>query len=374
MFVLIFVSCVSVIMAYVSSYRGRICKGLFELSFFPITFAQVIYFDVGADYLGYYNAHQVYQESFEKLLYYRSIGSGDFKDMGWAFLSHFFPGNVGFFVLVGLLSVVRNIIYCHFIKEYVEPRQRWKALAIYLFSTSYYLLNFSALRQGTAVSLCVLAVMLSCKDKIKQAIVLVLIASTLHSSVLVILPFLFLTKFSLKSGHKYGTMLGGITLVLFFSTSLVKRLFLSFISFVPQWERNYGHLFVDMPATGMHLGLGFALNLVMYLILYYFIIYGFKNFSEDYKVFVLLVCVTLVILPFQMNISGLVSRVGTYFSVFQIVVVPTVYSKIKDLRIRYGAAFIYSFMMLYSYYLFLCVTDWSAKSYREFHTIFSVLF
>ncbi|MCI9361695.1 MAG: EpsG family protein [Hungatella sp.] len=374
MIVVIPISIVSVFLAYLSSYRGIIREGFFKIAFYLITFLQVIHFDYGNDYMAYYNEHALYQSSFREFLYFRQIGHGAFKDMGWAFVSRFFPGKLGFFLFIAVLSIIQNIIYYKLIKEYVQPRHRWKALAIYLFTTSCYLFGFSGLRQGIAIAICISAIVLSNRNRLVSGIILVLFAASLHGSALVILPFLMLSKLRFKNGRKYGTIMVSITLTFFLSVTVVSRLFAVIFSLVPFLERKYGHYVIDMAAAGKAPGLGFALNLLMYLILFYFMFNRFNTFSKEYKVFILLTCISLVILPFQLNISGLISRVGMYFSVFQILVVPTVYSKIRDRYMRVGATMIYSFMMLYGYYEFFFVTEWSAKSYRNFKTIFSVLF
>lgn len=371
MIVVLICSILSIIIAYFSSYKGKICEQLFKLSFFPITLLQMIHYDYGNDYMGYLNDHLMYyHKSFQEFRYLHSIESGSFKDMGWAVISHFFPGKAGFFILVALLSLVQNIIYCKLIQEYVEPRLRWKALAIYLFGTSYYVLNFSALRQGFTVAIAVYAIMLSCKDKIKHAIVLVLLAATIHGSVIVMLPFLFLSKFKIKDGKFFGNMIVWTTFILFISKPVVSRFYTAIMKYVPILERRYRNYAISMKATDSSVGIGFFLNLVMYLIILYFIFRKFTEFSKEYRVFMLLAVVSLMVVPFQLNITGLISRIGTYFAVYEIVVIPTLYSRIKDKYLRLGVYFIYIFMMLYAYYGFFFLTEWSAKSYRNFHTIF----
>lgn len=372
MIIVFICSLLSIIIAYLSSYKGKVTEQLFKLSFFPITLLQMIHYDYGSDYMGYLDDHLTYyHKSFKEFLYLHSIESGSFKDMGWAVIGHFFPGKTGFFILVALLSLVQNIIYYKLIKEYVEPRLRWRALAIYLLGTSYYVLNFSSLRQGFVVAIAVYAIMLSCKDKIKYAIVLVLLAATIHGSVIVMLPFLFLSKFKLKDGKFLGNIIVCATFILFISKPIVSRFYTAIMKYVPILERRYRNYAISMKATDSSVGIGFFLNLVMYLIILYFIYRKFTEFPKEYRIFMLLAVVSLTVVPFQLNITGLMSRIGTYFAVFEIIVVPTLYSRIKDKYIRLGVHSIYIFMKLYAYYSFFFLTEWSAKSYRNFHTIFS---
>ena len=56
-------------------------------------------------------------------------------------------------MMVAVLNVIQNVIYYKFIKANVE-RTWWPiAVFIYLFSTSFYLLNFSMMRQGLVIAI-----------------------------------------------------------------------------------------------------------------------------------------------------------------------------------------------------------------------------
>lgn len=377
MVIIISASLFSMFLAYLNKYvkikQSKIT--VFGLVFILLTILQVIHYDFGTDYMGYYNDYMLYNGrsiNYLKYLYY--AGSGAFKDIGWVAINWIMPGENGFYLLVGIISIIQNAIYYKFITTYLDSRKWWEALGIYLFMTSYYVLNFSAIRQGFAVSLCVLSIMLVSKDKMKLSIIVAVIAATIHVSALVILPFIIMSKLPLKNGRKYGVIILVITAVLFLGNTLARNLFDRLIGMIPILERNYGHYVTDIQTSESFLGFGFLLNSVMYLILLFHVVMRFEEYNHSEKVIILLTCISFCILPFQMRITGLVSRVGTYFSVFQIAAVPLVYSKIKDRIIKMGAAFIYIFMMLYEYYEFFFVTKWSAEGFATFHTIFSVLF
>lgn len=374
MLIVISISVLAVVLSYLSYYRGIDRKSLFKLSFFLITFLQIIYFNYGNDYMGYYEAHSLYQIGIKEMLHLKSIGHGAFKDMGWAVISSCFPGNIGFFVMVGTISIIRNYIFYKFIIEYTEKKNRWKALTIYLFTSSFYLMNFSGIRQGLTVSICVLSVMLAVKRRcLILPIMLVIVSSTIHGSALVMLPFLFLTKLQFRNGKIYALLIGVTTIVLFSRISILNFLLHTAFNFVPSLESKYGHYLNDMASTKSSVGIGFLLNLVMYLIMLYNMIKKFDSFQKEYRIFIVLTSLGLMIIPFQLHLSGLIGRVGTYFIVFQIVTVPMVYSKIRDKLLRFCISFIYFFMMFYGYYEFLFVNKWSAVSYRYFDTIFGVL-
>ena len=199
MVVVILVSMLAVMLTYLSSYSKRYQRPVFALAFFLVTILQVIHYDYGTDYMGYLADHMLYNKSWKRLLYLRRIGHGAFKDMGWVLIQRFFPGEYGFFLFVGIISIIQNYIYYVLIKNYVGRKDRWKAMAIYLFMTSCYVLNFSAIRQGFAVALCVGAILLASKNKLWLAIVITLVAASIHVSAIVFFAFFVFIKAKVKS-------------------------------------------------------------------------------------------------------------------------------------------------------------------------------
>lgn len=373
MVVVISVSILAVMLTYLSSYSKRYQRPLFALAFFLVTILQVIHYDYGTDYMGYLADHMLYNKSWKRLFYLRRIGHGAFKDMGWVLLQRCFPGEYGFFLFVGIISIIQNYIYYVLIKDYVVLKDRWKAMSIYLFTTNYYVLNFSGLRQGFAVALCVWSMLLASKDKLWRAIAVTLLAASIHVSASVFLPILLLSKLKLNHGRLYAAFFSFVAVALYLSTTLLGGIYTKIMGFFPLLSRNYGHYIETMSATGDSLGFGFLLNSIMYIIMIYFIYNRFEEFTKEQKIFLLLISVSFWLIPFSTQISGIISRLSTYFTVFEIAAVPLVYSKIRNNLIRKSVGFIYTFMMLFGYYNFFFISEWSSESYAAFKTIFSVI-
>lgn len=373
MIVVISFSILAVILTYLSSHNKYNSRSLFVLAFFLVTILQVIHYDYGVDYMGYLEEHTIYSKSWEEFFYLRKIGHGAFKDMGWALIQRLFPGKYGFFVFVGIISIIQNYIYYILIRDYVTQRDRWKAMAIYLFTTSYYVQNFSAIRQGFAVALCIGALLLAIKNKLLLAIAVIMLAISIHSSALVFLPVIFLVKLHLNHGRIYAVFFSVAAAVLYLNTTLIGDVYTWLIGLFPLLDKNYGHYVEKMAATEAPLGFGFLLNSIMYIIIVYFIYTKFEDFAKEQKIFLLLTIVPFLLIPFSLHISGIISRLDAYFAVFRIVAIPLVYSKIKNKVVRIGAGFIFTFMMMYGYYRFFFVVQWSSQSYAEFNTIFSAI-
>ena len=153
MIVVLIVSLVAMILTFLDS--RKILDGGMAWSFVLLTVLAAIHYEFGNDYKDYMLLYQSHMSPGVNL---KLIFSGNvYKDYGWAFLEYIFKDIGGFFTLVAVLSVVQNIIYFRFIKEYVM-RPWWPlSIFIYLFVTNYYLINMSMLRQGFTVALGILA-------------------------------------------------------------------------------------------------------------------------------------------------------------------------------------------------------------------------
>lgn len=373
MVIVISFSILAVIMTYFSSHDKYYSRSLFVLAFLLVTLLQMIHYDYGADYMGYLEEHAIYSKSWDEIAYLREIGHGAFKDMGWALVQRLFPGKYGFFAFIAIISIIQNYIYYILIKDYVKQSDRWKAMAIYLFTTSFYAQSFSAIRQGLAVALCIGALLLALKNKFWIAIIVALLTVSIHSSALVFLPVIFLTKFNLNHGRLYASIFSVMAAVLYLNTTMIGDVYTWLIGLSPLLSKNYGHYIEKMAATENPLGYGFLLNSIMYIIMIYFIFKRFEEFTKEQQLFLLLTCIPFLLIPFAIHISGIISRLDAYFSVFGIVTVPLVYSKIKNNIVRLGVGLIFTFMMMFGYYCFFFVTSWSSESYATFKTIFSAI-
>ena len=368
------ISVIAVFFAYISSKPKFRLSWFFGLAFILVTILQVIHYDYGSDYMQYYNQHFLYTGTVRDFIELNRMGYGAYRSIGWAVLNRLYPGEMGFFFIVALISVIENCIYYGFIVQNVERRDRWKSFAIYIFSTTLYVINFSALRQGLAVALGVLAMMMVCKKKPILAMAVVALAITIHSSAFVMLPFIVLSMIPLGDGRKYAIIISLVSFILFISNTLVGDTFTRLARSIPFIGRQYGVYYEDGVQSTDALGLGFALRLVMFITLLYFIAFKSEELSYENRQFVLLSCIPLCLIPFQLIVSGLISRVEYFFLAFQIVSVPVVYGKIKNSIIHNSISIVYVFLLLYAYYKFFFVTEWSAMSYAHFHTIFDVMF
>ena len=368
MIVVFSTSVIAIILAYLSGTAKFSKLKLFELAFALITFIACIHYNYGTDYAKYYYMFTTMSQNPHTI---DLIKSGYYKEPIWAYLNYLLPRPYGFLWIVAAFNLIQNYIYYRFISENMEERKRWISLALYLFLTNFYVLNFSMIRQGFTVALCLAAGMYATKKKWIPAVAIVLLASMVHLSALVFLPFIFMCFLPIKKGHIYSIVFLGASVVLFLFQDIVNKIFSLFSDNFSSIS-SYLVYTETMTGWGNTLGFGFLLSAITYVVFFYFMSKRFEEFEYKQKLFIVFSCVAFCVIPFQMNVTSIFGRIGTYFSVYQICTVPLVYSKIKEPVIRYTISFIFVFMMIVGYYRFF-FTSWSATGYETYHSIFDLL-
>lgn len=365
MIVVVFCSILSMLLTYLDS-KERLRNGM-AFSFVLLAFLGVIHYDYGNDYMAYYNIYN-------SIIYYKGsvtdILSGDvYKDVGWTVLCLLFSHFGGFFVLIAAISIFENFTYYFLIKKFV-PQRHWAfALFIYLFNYTYYLLNFSMLRQGLAIALGVMAVILLKKTTHKYIlpIILLFVAFSIHSSSLICSLAYILCFFQYKNTKSLSIILS----VLFVAFILSRDFMASFIEPFLVFDTFDG--FLDKYSErGQVQGLGllFLVNSIP-LFVAASLYYKEATLSIDEKHLLLLASIGVMIVPFS-TIALMISRLAIYFSVFSIVAFPIMYNKIANRSFRGALVALFIASQIYSYCDFFTSQTYSIP-YREFKTIFSVL-
>ena len=368
MFVVVFISLLAILL---SLYQSRSNKNnhLFELGFCLLALIACIHYNYGTDYPNYYYLfnHDYNYSSFASVL------ANTEKEPGWAFINWILPKPYGFFILVALVSIIENYVFFKLIKLHIPTKLLWAATGLYVGITSFYLLNFSMLRQGVAIAIVVYSAICLDKRKWIQSVILVTIASTIHLSALVFVPFMLLFILPLKNGKPIVISVIVATIMLFLVQGLAGDLFASFAE--TDWSLAQYSLYQErIAADNASVGLGFLFNSVKYVVFFYFLLFKFDDFSHGEKVFLVLSCIPFCLVPFQLEVSGLVGRIGIYFSSFQIITIPITYSRIKSPFYKTAVIFLLLVMTFNAYYNFF-MNSWATERYNiPFRTIFEVIF
>ena len=350
----------ALLLTYLES-RNRLKNGM-KLGFALVTLLGVIHYNYGNDYMAYYDIYKsIVNVPFN---FSNVIGGYVYKEPGWALINYAFKPIGGFFMMVAVLNIIQNVIYYRFIKNNVA-RSWWPvAIFIYLFSSNFYLLNFSMMRQGL-----VIAVFLAMWKYIKAkkwhiALVGLILAASVHSSALILLPFSFWGFLKMKNGKVWAI----IYLVLFFflwsADDLLNVVFEALIIF--EAFQAFSYYLTD--AESVEFGVGFLINMLPFVVSIYYLMIDKEQTEQNHQL-VALATIGFMILPFG-QIIPLISRVGMYFGAFSICAFTDSYSIIRNRYMRWIMIGIYVAITLYDYWNFFNNSVY-ADSYYHFKTIFT---
>lgn len=361
MYIVIFCSLLCLLLTYLDSKRKF--NGGMILGFILVTFLAVIHYNYGNDYLAYYSLYKeiVGYGSFRAIL-----DTDVFRDIGWSVLNYIFKYLGGFFSLVAVISIFEGVVYYKAIKRYLPRNLWWFGSFIYLISTSFYLLNFSMLRQGLVIAIFVAVYPLIEKRKWWFPAAILYLSSTLHGSALILVAFAFWGFLPVKNGKILAIVLSGILVAMYASSQ--------FLSSIPQFIFDnaeafdrYEDIYSESELT-THFGIGFIIYLIPTVVTILFL--GDDKASDDSKRLVALSCIGAFFTPLS-TVIPMIGRVGLYFGVFRIMALPIAYYKVNNKTLRMSLVALYLAILILDYYLFF-KSDVFGEHYRVFHTILSI--
>lgn len=361
MYYIISVSIIALFLSYLDS-RGRLNNGMF-IGFIMVTFLAMIHYDYGNDYMNYYAFYKSVSNSYTSI--HDVINYCTYRDVGWSVLNYCFQFLGGFYSLVAIISLFEGIVFYKTIKGNLPRHLWWFGVFLYLFSTSFYLLNFSMLRQGFVISVFVSLFPLIARRKWWIVLPILYLASLVHGSAVVLLPFAFWGYIPFKNGKVVAFVFLIVLALLYLSTELLTMIQRLAFESTDIFE-NYGEVYGESDSS-IKIGIGFVLYLIPILIS---VIYIFHHtIDDDIKMFVVFYFISAFFTPLSQRIN-LIGRVGYYFAVARIIAIPLAYNAINNRILRAGLISILALVFLYDYYLFFN-SEVFGPFYSEFHTIFS---
>ena len=118
----------------------------------------------------------------------------------------------------------------------------------------------------------------------------------------------------------------------------------------------------------MKLGLGFAMNIIPFILGMLFLWHADEGHSFAEKLVVSIALGSFVITPFA-SIIPLAGRLGMYFGVYQIIAMPLIYKNLKRKDIQWALLSLFVLMWAYDYLIFFKSPVWIEK-FTTFKTIF----
>ncbi|MBE9469359.1 MAG: EpsG family protein [Bacteroidetes bacterium] len=320
---------ICVFLAYFSKNRNN--KYSFECAFILLTCFLAIRYDWGNDYHDYLLIFKEIGSSGLNLFDWSSLkdyySNGEF---GWAFLNILFKP-FGFFAMVAVLTIFEQFVIYKFIKKHVPIKWYWLALLLYIFGPSHMLIGLSMMRQYLAMTLYLIAIDFIYSKKFIPFILIILLASTMHLSALILLPTYFLRYLiNIKINKKTLVTLTLLYVIWFFYAPSFFSNILSNILSLPLFHAY--EYYVPAKLTGLeNIGLGFLFNNVVLITL----LYKLSVQSAKIRLLFILSIISFLIVPLQ-TIAPLVGRIGYYFGLLTIVCYPSLIQSIKNKYYKNG--------------------------------------
>ena len=332
MVVLIILSFIAILCTYFES-KGKLRNGML-LGFVILSAILGLRFEYGNDYISYSQKFLAYGlESFK----FSDLTDGTISDPFWYLLNRlFYP--FGF-------------------------------QTIYFFTNSFLPIQLSMLRQALAMSLIIIAVLSILEKKYIYPLVLLTLASGIHSSAMICVPFILLLYLNFTK-HKTIVTFGfiGLFLMFFFAKDIILNVLgstLDSIDVLSKYDNKYlnGNKYEASTAKSLF---GSALYLFPVIIN---LIYLRKCRDEKMIKFTILYIFGAFIFLLD-QVIPMMGRLAWYFTIFSIVSLPVAFKSIRGRVAQIGLIVLFMAITLREYDSFFHALNWR-DAYMHFQTIFS---
>jgi hypothetical protein len=316
MYIVILTNILAILFAFLEG--KKIVKNGLLVSFFILFVFLALRFDYGNDYMMYYEGF----ENINKVGWFEVYNEKMHFEPGWIVLCVLFEP-IGFFGLVAFLSFLYCYVFYKLIHDYVPIKLYWLAVFILVFSTGNLLVHLSAMRQTLVIVIFIYSLRFIFRKQLLLYCAAIILASTFHSSALILLPIYFLQFLNFKI-NKWS---GGAIIIIYIALYLLGQQIRPFLNLlILSFHEDY--LYYDEEGS-FNSGLGLIINTSIFIL----ILANDKYYEGKLSFFFKLGIISYILSPFGLIIM-LIGRIQLYFSLFLIVVYPLVYdSKIYSYKI-----------------------------------------
>lgn len=285
------------------------------------------------------------------LLSIPSVITGEGKDKGFSVFTIIMKSIIGsrdvwFFTIIAMISI-GCLLWVY--KKYSSAF----AISMFLFiaSTDYLQWNYNGIRQFMAVSICFACIDLIVQKKYTKAIIIILLASTIHATALLMIPILFIVQ-----GKPWNLKTVLFILGVILAISYVEQFtdLLAGIMESTQYSNEVDQFTSD---NGAHMfrAVVYGIPAVIALV--------FRKRLEFYNNPVMNVCTNMSIIALGFYVlavftSGIfIGRIPIYFSLYNYILLPW---EINTIFTKKSAKVIYAIMIVFYliYYYYQAVISW----------------
>ncbi len=366
MWVLFTFSWIAILLTFLESI-GKLKKGMF-LGFVIMTIVAALRYNYGNDYLAYYYHFQQIARYSSTLFDYLDFSDG-LHEQGWKALMFMFKP-FGFLVFVALLAIINSVTYYKLIAKYVDSHWYPFAVFIYLFTSTFYPMSLSMLRQGLAMALIVLAIPYINQGKKWLPILFLIFAMTIHTSAIICVPFVLLLYIPFTSRKLMTTGIIVAFAFFIFAQNFVYNIMSDIVTSSDTFQKYDNMYFNGEYKTSGSMTLIGTIFFFIPIVMSLYAIIKNKSLSEiDIKLIVFTMIGPIFILAG--HVVPMAGRVGLYFSIISIATYPIVFKSISNNSIRIALLSLFIFNNIKSFFEFMTSNTWS-KYFGDYHTIFSI--
>lgn len=361
-------SCILAVLFCLSDRNKSYRKfGGLEIAFIILAIFLSIRYEFGNDYNAYLNNFKEFTfYSFELTDFDKWASLQARGEYGFVILNKVFEP-VGFFGFIIFLSIFSLYALYRIIKRYVSPQWYWFAIAILVFNPSFLIIGIAgAIRQWIAVTLFILTFDFIRKQKIIQFIIVMLIASTIHTTALAIIPFCLISFLNIDKFSKTKIAVLSALIALWFI--VIPRI--GYELFLPLFQNESMEYYTGYMAadTGYNI---FGISSLLVIGIPFICLSQINKMEHDMRLMCLLVMCSVLFIP-MVSVNTMIGRLAWYFSIFTIIVFPKTMEILRQKGKISLIRLIVTALLVYYIYLFIAhFLDplWYDTSYH-FHTIF----
>lgn len=326
------------------------------IAFIILTLLAILRYDFGNDYASY-------RIAFDKI----HMGwSSPFEDqILFNFLNAITPN---FYLFIAITSVLTIYPVYKLLSLCVEEKYAWIGVLVYCINPYLFLMSLSAIRQSVATGMFIVACYFGYKRKPIPYLIIVLLASLVHASAIILLPFYFIAN-DRKMGKVQVLIIITVFLILLVSGDVFNDLMEKFIEMFDNTQ--YEHYVEEGDSNSLRATLLSSIFFVYVAIN----VPRLKGAALASSKLYLIGCICSV-LAFRLS---MLTRVQMYFDIFSIVSIPLIIksnlsNEHKPLWIiinRYVFPILIFTIYVLRYYSFFTNPLWEA--FTEYHTILEVL-
>ncbi len=329
---------------------------VFKLSFIVLFVFSALRYNYGSDYTSYHAYFDHVKAGVENL---------EIEEVGFYYINKIFPN---YYLMVAVFSAIFLIFIYKIIVHYLEPDEYKYAILIFLIDPYLFLMSLSMMRQAIAIVLFAIAIHFAREKKYIYYLLICLCAMTIHTSAIVLLPFVFIANTKKDFLTKPKWVITILIILFVFSSTLVTPLV--------EWvlkafnDSNYTYYYQTIQTNTLRATLLSSIPLI-------YICFNISKLEED-KLMYSKISVFAYFMDVFSYKYGMIGRFGYYFAFFKIIALPSIFvynlrnSKGKD-RIINVWIFPTVILLIYILRLYSFFTNPLWESFTDYRTILELI-